>query len=99
MTVNGIPAQAVVDTGAQTTVISVELYRSLLGNSPSNLHNTTTTNNNTFYLQSAFLWLLLTYQALFAKSDSELGYMSAITHKTDAGSATPVGQPVTSSPL
>ncbi|KAM3621086.1 uncharacterized protein V6R79_005938 [Siganus canaliculatus] len=33
--------------------------------------------------------LLLTYEALFAKSDSDLGYLSAITHKIDTGTAKP----------
>lgn len=46
-----------------------------------------------------FLQLLLTYQTLFAKSDSELGYMSAITHKIDTGTAMPVRQPVRRTPL
>lgn len=41
-----------------------------------------------------FLQLLLIYQTLFAKSDSDLGYMSAITHKIDTGTAKLVRQPV-----
>lgn len=40
VTVNGIPTQAVVDTGAQTTVISEELYQSFLGGDPTSLHQT-----------------------------------------------------------
>lgn len=40
VTDNGIPTQAVVDTGAQTTVISEELYQSFLAKYPSNLHET-----------------------------------------------------------
>lgn len=46
-----------------------------------------------------FLQLLLTYQTLFAKSDTELGYMSAITHKINTGTAKPVRQPVRRTPL
>lgn len=40
VTANGVPTQAVVDTGAQTTVISEELYKSLSAKCPSNLHET-----------------------------------------------------------
>lgn len=46
-----------------------------------------------------FLQLLLNYHTLFAKSDSDLGYMSAITHKIDTGMAKPVRQPVRRTPL
>lgn len=46
-----------------------------------------------------FLQLLLTCQTLFAKSDSDLGYMSAITHKIDTGTSKPVRQPVRRTPL
>lgn len=50
-------------------------------------------------LHQRFLQLLLTYQTLFAKSDSDLGYMSAIMHKIDTGTAKPVRQPVRRTPL
>ncbi|XP_024118778.1 uncharacterized protein LOC112140100, partial [Oryzias melastigma] len=43
--------------------------------------------------QQRFIQLLLTYQSLFAKNDSDLGYLSAVTHKIDTGSAKPVRQP------
>jgi len=40
VTVNGVPTQAVIDTGAQTTVISEGLYQSLSTKGPNNLHET-----------------------------------------------------------
>lgn len=46
-----------------------------------------------------FLHLLLNYEALFAKSDSDLGYLSAVTHKINTGTAKPVHQPVRRTPL
>lgn len=46
-----------------------------------------------------FLHLLLNYEALFAKSDSDLGYLSAVTHKINTGTAKPVRQPVRRTPL
>ncbi|XP_060758004.1 uncharacterized protein LOC132868818 [Neoarius graeffei] len=49
--------------------------------------------------QQHFLQLLLTYQSLFAKGDSYLGYLSAVTHKIDTGLAKPVRQPVRRTPL
>ncbi|XP_043972480.1 uncharacterized protein LOC122830832 [Gambusia affinis] len=49
--------------------------------------------------QQRFIQLLLTYQSIFAKSDSDHGYLSAVTHKIDTGSAKPVRQPVRRTPL
>lgn len=40
LNVNGIPTMVVVDTGAQTTVISIELHQSLAENNPNTLHET-----------------------------------------------------------
>lgn len=40
VTVNGIPTEAVVDTGAQTTVISEELYQNFSGDPPTSLCKT-----------------------------------------------------------
>lgn len=162
VTVNGVPTHAVVDAGAQATVISEELYRSLSAPGPNSLHDTyllnagvgegmrakcgltvsckiasktinwdvhvapiratctsqyeppkigkvTTLSDILDHLKELicatsevlteeqhqhFLKLLLTYQTLFAKSDSDLGYMSTITHKIDTGTAKPVRQPV-----
>lgn len=49
--------------------------------------------------QQHFLHLLLTYQSLFAKGGSDLGHLSAVTHKIDTGIAKPVRQPVRRTPL
>ncbi|XP_036000896.1 uncharacterized protein LOC118565187 [Fundulus heteroclitus] len=49
--------------------------------------------------QQRFIQLLLSYQSIFAKSETDLGYMSAVTHKIDTGSAKPVRQPVRRTPL
>ncbi|XP_057691272.1 uncharacterized protein LOC130915330 [Corythoichthys intestinalis] len=49
--------------------------------------------------QQRFTQILLTYQSIFAKNDSELGYLSAVTHKIDTGLARPVRQPVRRTPL
>ncbi|XP_063040269.1 uncharacterized protein LOC134435312 [Engraulis encrasicolus] len=49
--------------------------------------------------QQQFLQLLLTYQSLFAKGDSDLGYLSTVTHKIDTGLAKPVRQRVRRTPL
>lgn len=49
--------------------------------------------------QQCFIELLLTYEPLFPKSDSDLGYMYAVMHKIDTGSAKPVPQPVRRTPL
>uniref|UniRef100_A0AAV2MLZ3 ribonuclease H n=1 Tax=Knipowitschia caucasica TaxID=637954 RepID=A0AAV2MLZ3_KNICA len=49
--------------------------------------------------QQRFIQLLLTYQSVFAKNDSDLGYMSVVTHKIDTGLSRPVRQPVRRTPL
>ncbi|TRZ00762.1 hypothetical protein DNTS_024559, partial [Danionella cerebrum] len=49
--------------------------------------------------QQRFTQLLLTYQSIFAKNDSDLGHMSTVTHKIDTGLAKPVRQPVRRTPL
>ncbi|KAK7918651.1 hypothetical protein WMY93_009935 [Mugilogobius chulae] len=49
--------------------------------------------------QQRFIQLLPTYQSIFAKNDSDLGYMSAVTHKIDTGSARNIRQPVRRTPL
>ena len=49
--------------------------------------------------QQRFIQLLLTYQSIFAKNDSDLGYMPTVTHRIDTGSARPVRQTVRRTPL
>lgn len=40
--------------------------------------------------QVALIELLLKYESLFATSDTDLGHLSAVTHKIDTGTARPV---------
>lgn len=49
--------------------------------------------------QGTLIELLLKYQSLFAASDTDLGHLSAVTHKIDTGTARPVRQPVRRTPL
>lgn len=68
---------------------------------PEHLHGLVAAASETLddQQQQRFIQLLSTYQALFAKDDTDLGYMSAVTHKIDIGSAKPVRQPVRRTPL
>jgi len=49
--------------------------------------------------QLALIELLLKYKTLFAASDTDLGHLSAVTHKIDIGTARPVRQPARRTPL
>ncbi|KAL6491500.1 hypothetical protein MHYP_G00018450 [Metynnis hypsauchen] len=49
--------------------------------------------------QQRLIMLLLKYKTLFATSDTDLGYLSAATHKINTGTARPVRQAVRRTPL
>ncbi|XP_038154197.1 uncharacterized protein LOC119791901 [Cyprinodon tularosa] len=49
--------------------------------------------------QEKLIVLLLNYQSLFAVSDTDLGYFSAVSHQIDTGTARPVRQPARRTPL
>ncbi|KAJ8349814.1 hypothetical protein SKAU_G00249440 [Synaphobranchus kaupii] len=49
--------------------------------------------------QHQLIDLLLTYKSLFAMTDTDLGYLSAVTYKIDTGTARPARQPVRRTPL
>lgn len=49
--------------------------------------------------QAALIELLQKYKTLFAASDTDLGHLSAVTHKIDTGTARPLRQPVRRTPL
>lgn len=49
--------------------------------------------------QQRFVELLLSYRFLFAFSDADLGFLTAVTHKINTGAAGPVCQPIRRTPL
>ena len=67
-----------------------------LSDLPQHLHDLVAATSETLTeeQQQRFLQLLITYQSLFARTDSDLGYLSAVTHTINTGSARPVRQPV-----